>query len=427
MNSSPPVLAYILKGFPRISETFVSNEILLLERLGFSMRLFPMRKGRENFSHDSVKRIKARVDYLPTELLLDFPRLIRPNLIYAVGHPGRYLKALREAGRRYRRTRNVATFKHLLQAGFLTQVHLLKDPSILHLHAHFAHSPTSVTMFSSMLSGLPFSFSAHAKDIYTSHPEQLREKLSLASFVTTCTRHNADYLKALTSRPDRVHCNYHGIDLGLFSSDSQRFNPLPPYTLLSVARIIEKKGLPTVYHALRRLADRGVDFVHNLIGDGEQRDRILALIADLNLEKRCRWLGTLSHDQVLEQFRASDCFVLGCEIADNGDRDGIPNVLVESLAMGVPAVSTRVSAIPEILIDGDTGLTVEEKDPEALADAVQRILTDAGLRRRIIENGSGFVAEHFDNRRLIADLARQFVSAAPAFAEHVRLTEPCRP
>jgi len=329
---------------------------------------------------------------------------------------------LREAGSRYRRTGKTATFKHLFQGGYMTQRHLRKDPSICQLHGHFAHSPTSVTMFGSMLSGLPFSFSAHAKDIYTSHPDQLRDKLARATFVTTCTRHNADFLNRLAATDNRVHCHYHGIDLRLFNNTGHRYAPRAPYSLLTVARITRKKGLPTVYHALRRLADRGVAFSHCLIGDGDDRDEVLALISALKLDDRCRWLGTLPHDKVLEQFRASDCFVLGCEIADDGDRDGIPNVIVESLAMGVPVVSTNVSSIPEILVNGETGLTVNQREPEALADALQTMLTDEPLRRRIIANGASFVAEHFDNHKLIMDLAGVFIKENPALGANVDLT-----
>ena len=167
MTDKAPTLAYILKGYPRISETFISNEILLLERLGFHMHLFPMRHPRESFCHDSVKQIQARVDYLPTELLLEFPKLLLPNIFLAVKRPSLYKQSLQLAHIRFKRTGKLATFKHLLQAGFLCNNHLLNDTTIAHLHGHFAHSPTSVTMFASLLSGKPFSFTAHAKDIYT--------------------------------------------------------------------------------------------------------------------------------------------------------------------------------------------------------------------------------------------------------------------
>ncbi len=420
MNGSSPTLAYILKGYPRISETFISNEILLLEQLGFSLRLFPMRRGREDFCHDSVKRIKARVDYLPTELLLDLPRLIGPNIRCAVKWPKRYRQALKTAVTRYRRTHKSATFKHLFQAGYLTEKFLSRDPSICHLHGHFAHSPTSVTMFSSLLSGLKFSFTAHAKDIYTSHPDQLREKLEEAVFVATCTRHNQHYLEALSERQGaEVSCIYHGIDLSLFRNEHVKVETEPPYRLLTVARITPKKGLPTIYRALKNLADRGIDFRHVLIGDGDDRQTVLHLLKEPGLQDRCSWLGSLPHETVLHHFSSSDLFILGSEIAADGDRDGIPNVLVESLAMGVPAVATNVSAIPEILLDGETGLTVEQKNSEALAKAIIKLLTDTELRRKVIENGKRLVAEQFDNSRLIVNLARLFIKADDRLGKNV--------
>jgi len=418
MNSpKQATLAYILKGYPRISETFISNEILLLERLGFKMRLFPMRHPRETFCHDSVKQIKAAVDYLPTEFLLDLPRLIGPNILCATHHPKTYRAALQLAARRFQRTRKSATFKHLFQAGYLVQKHLAKDPSIVHLHGHFAHSPTSVTMFAAQLSGLPFSFTAHAKDIYTSHPAQLKEKMAQARFVATCTKHNKQYLEDLACPGSpAVHCIYHGIDLDLFNNDGTESVAKAPYQLLTVARMTEKKGLPTVYRALKLLAERKISFKHTLIGDGDDREEILQLIRALKLEQYCCWIGTQTHAEVLEHFRKSDLFVLGCEIARNGDRDGIPNVLVESLAMGIPAISTNVSALPEILINQETGLTVSPGDHQAFADGVEKLLSDAELRKKIITGGRSFVRNHFDNKHLIRDLATIFREATPALA-----------
>ena len=422
MNTTRPTLAYILKGYPRISETFISNEILLLERLGFKMRLFPMRKGREDFCHESVKQIKARVDYLPTELLIELPRLIGPNILCAVKQPQRYRHALATAARRFRRTRKQATFKHLFQAGYLAEKFLSREPSICHLHGHFAHSPTSVTMFSSLLSGLTFSFTAHAKDIYTSHPDQLREKLEQAEFVATCTRQNKAYLDELNGKNGaRIHCIYHGIDLHLFNSVDTRTETSAPYKLLTVARIIEKKGLPTVYRALQRIAEKGIDFEHTLIGDGDDRDAVLGLIRELGLDSRCQWLGTKPHEEVLEHFTESDLFILGSKIAADGDRDGIPNVLVEALAMGVPAVATNVSSIPEIVINGTTGLTVEQEDSESLAKAIIELLTDRPLRQKVIVSGRDFVADHFDNSRLIVEMARLFINANPTLGQRVNL------
>lgn len=402
-------LGYILKGYPRISETFISNEVLLLEKLGFTMRLFPMRQPRESFSHASVKEIKARVDYLPTDLFGDFFRLLRPTLFLAIKKPQNFKQTLASAAAGSSTGRALATLKHLLQAGYLTNTHLVRDQSIAHLHGHFAHSPTSVTLFAALLSGLPFSFTAHAKDIYTTEPAKLRKKMAQAQFVVTCTRHNADYLRAIAGDcPTPIYCIYHGIDLELFHHPGAKETPRQPYMLLTVARLTEKKGLPTLYRALAGLRQKGIDFRHTLIGDGDDRQKIIDLIASLGLSEQCQLLGTQTHDQVLRHFQASDLFVLSCEIAENGDRDGIPNVLVESLAMGVPALSTTVSAIPEILIDGQTGMTVQPSQPKELAEAMLRLLSDQPLRQKIIAGGQHLVRENFDNRRMIQELAALF-------------------
>jgi glycosyltransferase involved in cell wall biosynthesis len=407
--ASTPVLGYILKGYPRISETFISNEILLLEQLGFSMHLFPMRQPRESFCHDSVKKITAEVSYLPTELLPDFHKLLLPNLLLAMKQPARYKDGLLFARKGLSRDKELLTLKHLFQAGFLANNHLGKTTKIAHLHGHFAHSPTSVTLFASIFSGLPFSFTAHAKDIYTSDKKKLRRKTAKAQFVVTCTKHNKEYLDAVADGLDTpVYCVYHGIDVSLFNNSVDNHPPAPPYNILTVARMTAKKGLPTIYKALAKLKNEGMSFNHTLIGEGDDREEIEKLITELKLDKHCRLLGTKTHEEVLKQFKQSDLFVLGCEIAENGDRDGIPNVLVESLAMGVPALSTKVSAIPEILVDGETGLTVEPQRPDQLANAIKRLLTDQNLSQSIIVSGRKMVTKNFDNRVWINELAQIF-------------------
>ncbi|MGB3223894.1 MAG: glycosyltransferase family 4 protein [Desulforhopalus sp.] len=415
---SPPALGYILKGYPRISETFISNEILLLERMGFTMRLFPMRKPRESFCHNSVKEIKARVDYLPTELLSDFHRLVRPNIFLAAKKPKQFRETLLAAGQGVSKGSGLATLKHFLQGGYLVNNFLLKE-NIAQLHGHFAHSPTSVTRFASLLSGIPFSFTAHAKDIYTSDKEKIRRKIAESRFVVTCTQHNKDYLQAIAGDcPTPIYCIYHGIDLKLFQQTIAPSETHNPFKILTVARMTPKKGLPTIYKALAGLHKKGIAFQHTLIGDGDDRDKILALISSLGLAECCQWIGSRTHEEVLVHFKASDLFVLGCEIAENGDRDGIPNVLVESLAMGVPALSTNVSAIPEILIDGKTGMTVPPSRPELLEEAMIRMLTDQKLRKKLIAGGQERVKDTFDNSRWIQKLAGIFREHNPMFRQN---------
>lgn len=407
--SDRPLLGMVLKGYPRISETFISNEILLLEKLGFNIHLFSMRRGRENFTHHSVQHIHARVDYLPETLLLPLPKFMYHNAQLALKIPRTYGAALKTAYRRFLRTHKSATLKHLFQAGYLVH-HLLPNGRVAHLHAHFAHSPTSVAMFASQLSGLPFSFTAHAKDIYTSDPRQLREKLGLAKFVVTCTEHNRQYLANLCEdSPKSIHHVYHGIDTDLFGGQSDcNSDPQTPFHVLTIARIIEKKGMPIVYKALKLLHDRGVRFQHTLIGDGDDRQQLLALIQELGLSSVTQWLGTLPHDRVLDYYRRADLFVLGCQVAANGDRDGIPNVFLESMAMGVPVVTTNISAIPELVENEKTGLLVPPGQSDQLADAMVRMLTDRDLRNRIIPAARQRVMQDFNNKELIQDLADIF-------------------
>ncbi|MGD8251339.1 MAG: glycosyltransferase, partial [Desulfobacterales bacterium] len=289
-------LGMILKGYPRISETFISNEIRLLERQGVSIRLFSMRQPRETFSHDSVREIKAPVHYLPEALMTRMlPAVLMSNLRLALSAPGAYAAAVRLAARRFRRTRRAATWRHLLQAGLLVD-RWLPGSGVTQFHAHFAHSPASVAFFASRLSGLPFSFTAHAKDIYTSDPRQLREKITASRFVVTCTEYNKHHLTRLKGKAATpIFCAYHGIDIQLFAPGIPRWRPTPPYRLLTVARLTAKKGIPIVIEALKILVDRGVDLTYTLIGDGEDRPAILDRIHATGMSERIQWLGTQPH------------------------------------------------------------------------------------------------------------------------------------
>ena len=399
MNTAKPVMGMVLKGYPRISETFISNEIRLLEENGIAVHIFSMRNPRESFTHKSVQSIRAEVTYLPSEFWLALHRFIWPNLSAALQFPGGYLRAVALAWQRFLRNHNPMTFKHFFQAAYL--VHHARGKNIAHLHAHFAHSPTSVAMFASAISGIPFSFTAHAKDIYTSDRAQLAEKIAKAAFVVTCTKYNKEYLENLVDHRQEVHCVYHGIDLELFFAHAVRRTPSPPYTFITIARFVEKKGVPDILEALSVLAGEGFPFRYILIGDGDDREAITDKIHALGLADRVTLPGTLAHEQVLEFFQQADCFVLGCRIAKSGDRDGIPNVLAESMALGVPVVGTRVSGIPELVEHEVTGMLVDANSPQEFAQTLKRIVTDQALRQRIIPAARERVSQVFDNKQLI--------------------------
>ena len=357
MSVDAPVLVMVLKGYPRISETFIANEILRLEELGFTVRIASMRQPREDFHHRVVGRIRAEVVYLPERILPRLPALLYENLRAALAAPRGYGLALRRTLVHLGQTRRLATLKHLLQAGFLVR-RVLRPGETVHLHAHFAHSPTSVALCAGLIAGLPVSFTGHAKDVWTQDPARLSEKIGQAAFVVTCTEANRRYLSGLAPNGTPVFGLYHGIDLDLFRSQPPRTAaPVPPYRILTVARLTAKKGLDTVLAALAVLAGQGIDWTWDLVGEGEERQALADRARRLGLAGRVRLHGALPHERVLDFYRQADVFALGCRILGNGDRDGVPNVLVEAMAMGLPVAVTAVAALPELAVDGCTALT----------------------------------------------------------------------
>ncbi|MFW5836704.1 MAG: glycosyltransferase [Desulfovibrionaceae bacterium] len=408
-STATPVLGLVLKGFPRISETFISGEILGLEREGVAVRIISLRHPREAFTHGAVQRITAPVDYLPTTLRGNLLRLAKSNLKALGRRPGPWLRGLAGALRRMARTRRLATLRHFLQGGHIVG-EILPASNIAHLHAHFAHSPTSVARFAAEIAGLPFSFTAHAKDIYTQKPGRVAEKLTQARMAITCTRYNQARLLSLAPNGAEIHCVYHGIDLSLFRTPGEHAPAEPPYRLLTVARLTEKKGIDTVLRCVRILREAGLDVRHDVIGDGEDRAELEALRDELGLQDVCRFHGTMPHEKVLDFYQRAHVFALGCRIAKNGDRDGIPNVVAEALAMKVPVAATDVSGVPELVEHETTGLLCEPDSPQALARNIRRLLLEQNLRRRVTTQGRDKVEEVFDNRRLIPEIAAIFRS-----------------
>ena len=405
-ESGSPLLGMVLKGYPRISEAFISTEILLLERSGIPIEIYSLKQPREDFTHRNVKEIRAPVFYMPEYVFPDWRPLWDSNKRLHRVLGGHYRRCLARAVARAVRRNKWATFRHFLQGGHLAW-HCLIGRPVQHLHAHFAHTPTSVTLFASELTGIPFSFTGHAKDIYTSEPEQIRRKIRLARFAVTCTQYNARYLNSLANGATPVHTVYHGIDLDLFSFGPSPV-PSPPYRILSVGRPVPKKGYDDLLRALAILRKDGLDFQFEHIGSGDYEETMKRLTGELGLTGRVRMLGTLPHHEVIEHYRRAHCFALACKVADDGDRDGIPNVLVESMAVGLPVVSTRVSAIPELVEEGVTGTLVDPEQPEAMAAAIREVLEHPERSRSLLANARAKVEQEFDNQRNTRKLSELF-------------------
>jgi glycosyltransferase involved in cell wall biosynthesis len=412
MEKNSNRLGMILKGYPRISESFISSEILLLESLGIPMEIYSLRQPREAFSHDHVKKIKAGVTYVPEYIFSGLKTFFKSNSALFRKLGPQYARCFADAVSRALARRKPATIRHFLQAGHLVQTRL-SDPGIRHIHAHFSHTPASVAYFASQLTGLPFSFTAHAKDIYTSEPEQLARKIRKARFVVTCTRYNAGFLSELGgngSCSTPIHTIYHGIDVDYFSFSNPPA-PVPPFQILSVGRVVPKKGYDDLLRALAILDRSGLDFRFTHIGSGELAEQMVQEARDLGLKDKVAFMGTLPHDQVISHYRSAHCFVLACKVAENGDRDGIPNVLVEAMASGVPVVSTKTSAIPELIENGETGILVSPEDPAAMAAAIREILVDTAGTRLRCEKARKKVESEFDSKRCVLKLHALFKQA----------------
>lgn len=400
-RSPGPSVAYLLKRFPRLSETFILHEILELERQGQKLRLYSIMNPAEEVVHADVARVRAPVSYLPGGRGAIVP-LLRAHLALLRRNPRRYAGVVAYI-LQYRRSR--AAVKHFARAGWLARD--LERNGVTHLHAHFAHGPASVAHFVNMLTGLPYSFTAHAKDIYTSPPDLLAVKMRAARFVVTCTGYNAKHLADLIGEASsgRVHRIYHGLDLRKFHP-----NGTAPHgrngataTILSVGRLIEKKGFPDLIEAVHLLTSRGYDVRLRIVGGGDLKDTLRRQIAEAGLESRVELLGPRPQENLIALYREATVFALPSIVAENGDRDGIPNVLVEAMRLGLPVVSTAISGIPELVIDGETGLLVPPHDAESLAAALARLLDDAALRAQLIERAACHVTSEFD---LIGNTAR---------------------
>jgi glycosyltransferase involved in cell wall biosynthesis len=281
------------------------------------------------------------------------------------------------------------------------------------LHAHFLHTPASVTRYAAMIRGLPWSVSAHAKDIWTTPEWEKREKLADCRWLVTCTRVNAEHLAQLAPDPDRVELVYHGLDLDRFPSPAAARSTRDgddgndPVTLLSVGRAVEKKGYDVLLDALLRLpVDLHWRLVH--IGGGPLLSELKAKAAKDGLDARITWMGPQPQDKVLAAYGAADMFVLASRLAPDGDRDGLPNVLMEAQSQGLACLSTRISAIPELIVDGKTGLLVPPDDPGALGSALERLIRLPALRSRLGDAGATRVRASFSHERNIERLAARF-------------------
>jgi glycosyltransferase involved in cell wall biosynthesis len=388
MQSEAPPVAYALKVYPRLTQTFVVNELLAHEAAAQKLAIYSLRRPKDPRFHPSLAQVQTPVAYLPeapsagrdwwNRLRAD--RAALPALFELAGIESESPEAI---------FCGMALARELRQAG------------ALHVHAHFGGLAASAARIAARLCGLPWSFTAHARDIFHESVDEvaLQQKLASATCTITVSRFNRDYLVGTLGAPaERVHVVYNGIDLAALPLAAPAAPEREPL-IVGVGRLIEKKGFCDLVAACARLRERGVAFRCEIVGSGPLEAELLAQIGALGLGDRVRLCGALTQAEALDRMRRAALVAAPCVVAGDGDRDGLPTVLLEALALGRAAISTPVTGIPELIADGETGLLVPPGDPESLARGIERLLRDPELRSALGARGRARMERDFDIHR----------------------------
>ncbi len=403
-------LAIVVRGYPRLSETFISQEILALEKLGLLIEIYSLQPAGSQLVHSVHEEIAAKVIYLP-----EFPS----------SHLGRMWRAFKGARKLSGFNRAFWTFIKDLRRDFtITRCRRFAQAIVLacelpentgHIYSHYLNRPTSVARYAAIMRELPWSFSAHAKDIWTTPEWEKREKIADAQWGTTCTRFGRNHLAGLAplGEQNKVILTYHGLDIPRFPKPPQRremrdgSNPEKPVRIVSVGRGVAKKGFDDLFNALG-LLDPALNWTFVHIGDGALLDQMKKQVNDLGLSDRVEWLGAKTRDVVISTLRSSDLFVLASKIDAAGDRDGLPNVLMEALSQKLPCLATDVSGIPELINHGDSGWLVSPGDPEMMAEAAEKLIKDPELRKKLGDAGYKRLKVDFTLDKCLLQIAERF-------------------
>jgi colanic acid/amylovoran biosynthesis glycosyltransferase len=393
-QAQPLRVAYIVSRFPKLSETFVLYELLALAELDVDVSIYPLLRQDESVAHAEVARARSRVRYarlLSRATVAGFARYLRrqPMALASVS----WLVARGSFGRRRTFLASIATLPRAV-----AYARMLEVAKVEHVHAHFATHATTAALVIKRLTGIPYSFTAHAHDIYVDQ-RLLAEKTAEAAFVATISEFNRQFI-ARHSRPEdarKLHVVHCGVDTMLFAPPVQR-ERVGPWRVVCVGSLEAKKGQRYLIEACRILRARGLALECELIGAGDDRGALEAQIRAAELADVVALRGAQPRAVVLEAVRQADVVVLPSVVTASGKMEGIPVALMEALACARPVVATRISGVPELVVDDETGLLVEQRDAAALADALARLHGDPALAARLGHAGRCKVMAEFDLR-----------------------------
>ena len=380
MSARSKEIAMVVKGWPRLSESFIAQEILALERHGFEIDLYSLRHPTDK----AVSAFQAEINATPTYL---------PEYLH--NEPGRVWRSWRKARKLPGYGKAFSQFRHDLmrdptpnRARRFGQALVLASElpmTATQIHAHFLHTPCSVARYAASIRQLPYSFSAHAKDIWTTPGWEKTEKIADAAFGVTCTKWGLQDLQDHAEPGDQTKLQlvYHGIDPDRFplSHDGVAANK-DGLAILSVGRLVPKKGFDVLLQALADLPpDLPWHWSH--FGGGPEMTKLQKLSSELGLTQKLTWHGAVAQEELVHAYRSHDLFILPSRQAADQDQDGLPNVLMEAQSQGMACIASDLSGIPELIASGETGLLVPPNDPAALSGAIQELATDRSLRQKL--------------------------------------------
>ncbi len=402
----PLRIGYLLRMYPRFSQTFIANEIAELERQGAEVHILSLRKPTDGVFHEAVCRVRARAEYLHETHHGQWKSVLRSHWRHLRRDRAAYLRAVRTL-----RSDRSAEWHDLAQAMQVLQ--WAKKKKLDHVHVHFGTSEATVALMADVLGGLPYSLTLHAFDIFRDNVNRplLAQKINHSRFTVTVSEFNRRFLTEQLPGVDsrRIRLNYNGIALDRFGGE-RRTNGEP--MVFGLGRLIEKKGFSHLISAVARLNQNGNRVWCRIGGTGPDGVRLQQQIHAGNLESQVELVGSLSEAQVRDWLSRATCFVLPCVRAKDGNLDALPTVLLEAQAAGCPVITTRLSGNPEIVEDRVSGLLVEPEDDVGLADAIRRVTVDAELARALAEGGRKRAAERFDIRRNVAVMHEWFAEAS---------------
>ncbi len=398
-------LVYIIGTYPGLTTTFIDREIRALQQQGVNVRVIAIRKPHTILSSDQ-EELQRKTNYL---IPIAWIKFIVSHLRFVIQKPSIYFGTLFELIRNPHPdlSTRLKTVLHFIEGVYAAQ--LIAEYHCDHLHAHFVDRASTVAFVAGRLLNLPYSVTAHANDIYI-NPILLPLKLSQASFVATCTDYNRQHLQKIVPLNVKLHRLYHGLDLETYQPNPDQSTHLIP-TITAVGQLKEKKGFQYLLKACQILKSKDYIFNCQIIGEGSLREELEQQIHELSLENFVVLRGALPHESVIEEYQHSTMFVLPCMTGSDGDRDGIPNVILEAMAMQLPVISTQHSGIPEVIKSGVNGLLVPPADEQALAHAIARLIDDPFLRTQFGQFGRRTVTERFNSMQNAGRLLDEMVKA----------------